>query len=383
MRFSTFVFKNVLRRRTRSTLTATGIAVAVAAAVALVGLADGFKTSLLDNYVKGNVTLIVSRCDTVNLLTGTMPEKTADEIAQLPEVKDVGAGLVDFTALEDLGNEMIGVQGWPAGAYTFDDLKILKGESLSEKDHGKHNIIVGCKLADIKKVAVGSTLSMSDEKLHVVGVFQGASPTVDGMIILLLEDAQHVLGKTGVITGCTVRLKDPSDENIKSARAAIEGPVAAKFGLKGKISAMAPEQFVDNNNQARFIKAMAWAVTVIALIICGIGVLNTMVMSVFERTREIGILRAIGWQPSRVMRMILMESVLLSLVGGVLGTLMGLGMILALSRVPLMNGAVHAAITPRIIGQGFAIAILVGLIGAAYPAFRGARLLPTEAIRHE
>ena len=101
--------------------------------------------------------------------------------------------------------------------------------------------------------------------------------------------------------------------------------------------------------------------------------LNTMVMSVFERTREIGILRAIGWRPWRIMRMILMESVLLSLGGGVVGTIGAIGLTWFLSRLPVVNGVDPAAITLAVIVvKGFVIALLVGLIGAAYPAYRGA-----------
>ena len=102
--------------------------------------------------------------------------------------------------------------------------------------------------------------------------------------------------------------------------------------------------------------------------------LNTMVMSVFERTREIGILRAIGWRPRRVMRMILMESVLLSLGGGVIGTVGAVVLIRFLSRMPAVAGLSPGddladraqRIRDRVVG---------GLIGAAYPAYRGARLV--------
>ena len=98
-------------------------------------------------------------------------------------------------------------------------------------------------------------------------------------------------------------------------------------GLAGKIRAKSPGEFVKQNSQVRLLTGFAWLVSFVTLLISGILVLNTMFMAVFERTREIGILRAIGWRPSRVMRMILMESVLLSIGGGIVGTLAGLGMI--------------------------------------------------------
>ena len=144
-----------------------------------------------------------------------------------------------------------------------------------------------------------------------------------------------------------------------------------------------PNDFVKENKQVGYAMAFALMTSAVALFIGFIGVLNTMFMSVFERTREIGILRAIGWRPSRVMRMILMESVLLSIGGGIVGTLAGLGLIKLLSHLPTVNGVVQAAISADIVIKGFAIAIIVGLVGAAYPAYRGSRLLPTEALRHE
>ena len=352
MHFSTFVLRNVLRRRIRSTLTMTGMAVAVTFVVVLVGLSNGLSKSMLKLYLDRGVSLIVTNKGSVSPLASTIPAKVAKEIEKVPGVTDTCAGLVDFQTVEDFGQEPIGIQGWPAGNYMFRELKIIGGESLSDRDPGSKGILVGSNLASVKKLKVGQTLTLSDEKFHIVGIFEGED-LENSMIIMLLDNAQKVLGKLNMMTGCTVKLKDTSDASIAAVREEIEGPVADRCGLSGKLRAKEPGDFVKQNSQVRLLTGFAWLVSIVTLIISGILVLNTMFMAVFERTREIGILRAIGWRPSRVLRMILMESILLSIGGGVVGTLCGLGVIRLAAYVPALSGVVQQADKRRYRARGF------------------------------
>jgi putative ABC transport system permease protein len=145
---------------------------------------------------------------------------------------------------------------------------------------------------------------------------------------------------------------------------------------------MPGKEYADTASELKLARSAAWLTSTVALIVGAIGTLNTMVMSVFERVQEIGVLRAIGWKKSRVMRWILLESLLLALVGAILGTLIGAASTRFLSTLPIATRLISGEIEPTIVAQGFAIALFVGLLGGAYPAYRAARFLPTEALRH-
>ncbi len=140
-----------------------------------------------------------------------------------------------------------------------------------------------------------------------------------------------------------------------------------------------PTDFVEHVPQVRIGRAVAWLTSAIALFIGAIGMLNTMVMSVFERTKEIGTLRAIGWRKSRVIRMVLGESLILSIAGAVLGSAGGAALAKFLSHLPNTAGVTQGDVGSSVFIEGFLVALIVGLLGAIYPALWSANLLPTEA----
>jgi putative ABC transport system permease protein len=119
------------------------------------------------------------------------------------------------------------------------------------------------------------------------------------------------------------------------------------------------------------------------VLIGSLGMLNTMLMSVLERTREIGVLRALGWRRRQVLEIILQESLILGLLGGALGTLLGLGLTSLLRFAEGLVGAFDPIYTPQIFVQAAAVALLAGAVGGLYPALRATYLRPVEALRYE
>ena len=128
---------------------------------------------------------------------------------------------------------------------------------------------------------------------------------------------------------------------------------------------------------------MAWLTSAVALLIGGFGMMNTMIMAVHERTKEIGILRAIGWGRGRIVRMILLESLVIGVVGAIVGGIGASILVRLLTRVPTVSGLIDGRIEPRFFVYGLLLALAVGLIGGLLPAYRASRLLPTVALRYE
>jgi putative ABC transport system permease protein len=129
--------------------------------------------------------------------------------------------------------------------------------------------------------------------------------------------------------------------------------------------------------------ATAWGTSSIALLIGILGIANTMAMSVFERTREIGVLRALGWNSRRVLLLIQLEAAALGTAGGLLGILFGWLALRLLAHLPQTASIVSTSFPPLILAEALAIAIAAGLLAGFLPAWRGARLSPVEALRYE
>jgi putative ABC transport system permease protein len=376
MRLATLVYKNVTRRRIRSALTVSGMAVAVTAVVALVGIANGFQRSFLDLYKGHGVDIVVVRARVADRMTSELDQAIGARIGAIAGVAAVEPVLLDAISLQDQGLYGVVVQGLQPDAQLVREQTLVEGRALTPGD--ARAVMLGQILARNLDKHAGDRLEVYEgEIFDVVGVYDRHNIFENGAMIVPLAQLQDLLGQSDQVTAFNVTLGKEKDA------AAVRKVVAAIEGLGVGVSAMATDDYVATDAKIQGATAMAWSTSAIALVIGAIGMLNTMIVSVFERTSEIGILRAIGWRKSRIVRMILLESGLLCLAGAVIGTLLALLLTYALSRLPASSGMVGAGVAPRVVAQGFVIAAMIGLLGALYPAYRAARLLPTVALRNE
>ncbi len=382
MRFFAFVWKNLSRRRTRSALTVIGLGVAVAAVVALVGISDSFSRQFKELYAKRGVDLVVQRVGSSTELNNGLPASMADQIRALPGVASVNGGLMDVISFPDHDIPNVIINGWAADSPLFDELTIRPGGRLLKSDD-HHKVLVGSVLAGNLNVKVGDKIALYGESAEVVGIFDSKQVYESGSIVALLSDMQQYMNRPGQVTGFMVRAKVAKDATAEQKSAELAELRKRIDGLDSSVAAVPTDEFIASVGPIKLSRAVAWVTSAIALLIGAIGMLNTMIMSVYERIREIGTLRAIGWKKIRVIRMILVESLVLSISGGIIGTIIAVSLTHVLSHFRETAGLIQGDVAPAVILEGFLLAVAIGVGGAIYPAYWGANLRPVEAMRRK
>lgn len=374
MTFAALIFKSILQRRARSGLTVGGLAVAVATIVSLVGISWRFEDAFIELYNVRGCELVVQRRGGTQRLNSGLPEGLADQMRQLPNVRRVVGSLMDVVALEKHQLYAVIVNGWPIDSPVLDRVDMVAGRRLQEGD--KQRVMLGKVLARNTGKMVGDKIEIYAEEFEVIGVFESFSVLENGAAFFLLPELQRLTGRPGQMTGYVVKAIDVRDEPLMELKDRIEQ-------LGPQVVATPTAQFVGGISQIKLSRSIAWLVSTIAVAIGAIGMLNTMIMAVTERTREIGTLRALGWRKVRVASAIVLEAMLLSIGGAALGCLGAILVLRGLARFPATNGLIDGRFSPWALVLGFLLALSISIVGAAYPAWWGARLSPMEAIRRK
>jgi putative ABC transport system permease protein len=371
--YAGFAWKNLWRRRLRTLLTLGGIAMAIGAFVALVGFSRAFEHEWLRMYEGAGTDLAVVE---KSFLNTSLDESVGAKLRALPVVAEARPMIFNLMDLTPEVNVL--VFGWQADSYELNSIKLASGRRFRD---GQPEILLGDILAENLKKSAGDTLEIQGTPFTVVGIYHGGSALEAGAVIMPLDQLQQLSALQGKVAAFHVRLRpapagEAQEQYIKRAQAQIE---AALPGLH----AVPAAERAANNQLVVLAHAVAWGTSSIALIVGILGIVNTMAMSVFERTREIGILRALGWKSGRIMLLIEIEAATLGLIGGLLGIGVGWGSLRLLSTMPQTASIVSASVSPLHLLEALGIAILAGLLAGLIPAWRGAHLSPVEALRHD
>ncbi len=370
MSFFAVVFRSLLRRPVRTGLTLLGISIGIAAVVALVGISRGFESSWASGLKMRGTDIVVSNMGS-SLTPKPFSAELRDKVAPLPHVAAVSSLLVELMSIENSEMMVVSAREW--GAFEWNNLKLLGGRL--PQDPNEDAVVLGQTAAEMLQKKVGDTIQIEASELKVVGIVDGGAVVENGSVILALPKFQDIMGSPGKINVIDVRVvPSTTDAEIKQLCEQIDKTVSG-------VRALAASEHFRDSRGFRMIKAMSWGTSLLAVIVGVFGVMNTMLMTVFERKQEISILLAIGWRKMRVVRMILLESALLGFFGGVVGVLLGIAGVKLLEKTPAIRGLLSPDLQPGLLLMAVAIAVGVGVLSGLYPAWRSSRLPPSAAIQ--
>lgn len=369
---SGFAFKNLGRRRLRTLLTLGGIGMGVGAFVGLVGFSSGFAQQWRRIYSSSGTDMAVIRG---SFLNSSLDEGAAAKLRSLPVVAQASPTIFNLMDLTPDVNAL--VYGWKADAFEMDSLQVLAGRRFSDS---QAEVMLGDVLAQDLKKKVGDPIDIQAARFRVVAIYHGASALEADAVVMPLDRLQQISSMQGEVSTVDLRLRaaprgETEEHYLKQAQAQIEA------ALPGVRAVPAAERASDNQF-VKLAEASAWGTSSLALLIGIVGIANTMVMSVYERTREIGTLRALGWKRKQILALIELEAAALGLGGGILGLALGWGALRLLAKLPKTASLVSASLGWPVVAEALAIAVLAGLLAGALPAWRAGRLSPVNALRH-
>ena len=398
--------KNIAKRKKRTALTMLGIFVGIAAVVALVSLGQGLQQTVNAQFEKVGADKLIIQAASATAGAGPPGQGAATplkdhELSLVSKVHGVvqAAGYLARSANVQFNNvqRTLFLASIPKTAKEAELVRAVAtweadtGRLLSHKD--KKKVVVGYNLGYNelfqKNVVVGDKLKISNELYDVVGILKHlGDPGADGGIILAEDDARQVLNETEQYS--LIVAQSAQGENPDTVASQVEKTLRRdrhqKEGKEDFSVQTSTELIASFNTVLNIIQVVFVGIAAISLLVGGIGIANTMFTAVLERTREIGIMKAIGARNSDVLWLFLIESGTLGLVGGIIGVLLGATLSKTIEWAANTNfgpGTIYASFSPILIIGALLFSFILGALSGVLPARRASLLRPVDALRNE
>ena len=386
------LLRNLARRRLRTSLTITGITIGIWALVVFSSMANKVDALVSggSDYYAGKI--VVSDGGFGGIGGQPMPIGQLAEMAAIDGV-DLVVPTVAMIA-SDIQGVSFGppdqIQAFPFGADQGRETyvpQLAQGRSLTADDEGRDVAVLGTSIAAKRSVGVGDTIVLHERNFEVVGVLEPTLSTPDTTIVvpftvgqqLVHEDLPSVI-RDGVSADqlATAFIVYPAaDANDAAVASAIE----ARFPGVNALTGDAYDASVGSS--VGVFNSIIVGIGLVSLIVGGLSVINTMAMSVAERTREIGVKRAIGATRRRIIRELMVEAGVIGAIGGILGVAFGALVVVLVNEAGRSSGTVLFELTTGTALFAFAFSTILGVVAGIIPAWSAARLDPVAALRYE
>jgi putative ABC transport system permease protein len=370
-----------MRSKTRTLLTTIGIIIGISTMVALGSISEGLRSQISEALESaGGLIYVYEESDQPLFLamgTSRLSEDKIEEIESVEGIEESARFVMDFGYLDE--DQQFGQPDLFINGIDPEDEELLVTEN-AELDDGEtleagdtYSATIGYNLAQNLDVDVGDTIELKEENFIIKGVYKKfGDPGLDDGVLIPIEIALDLL-ETEDYSGIIIYPEDIDD--VEEITDYINENIDGVTALSTEDVANSVSGIIDQ------VQVFTLGIAGVSALVGGLGVLNTMIMSVMERKREIGIMKAVGGTNSCILRQILIESVVITFLGGVAGIILGsLG---AYSLRFLSSSLESATVTPSLAIGSLMFAIFLGLVGGYYPAVKASKLDPIEAIKYE
>jgi putative ABC transport system permease protein len=383
------ILKNMFRRKGRTLLTVFGIAIGIFALVVMGAISEKLNR-LVDGGTKyyQDKVVVSSEGGTFSLTPVVITKKA--EIEKVPGVKAV-FGETYVTLSKDLSAVSFGppasIVGMEPGSESYESFKLVisKGRDLKPEDRGK--VVLGSDLVKKLNAKVGQNVKLRGKDFEVIGIYEKTFTSPDSEAFVPFKDGQEFMYEDQppiikanvkpeqLVYGFVVYPKpgENPDDLAKTIKAQVSG-----------VSALGPKAFADQiASTVRVFTSIIYGIGVISLLVGTLSIVNTMTMSISERTKEIGIKKALGAKNRNILAEYLTEAGVIGFLGGIIGLLMGFALVSVVNPIVEKTGDKIFLLTPRLLLGSLAFSVVVGIVAGIYPAYYAVKISIVKSLREE